>query len=98
MFMVEVAGMRCLYTGDYSRLRDRHLDAADIPERRPHIVIVESTYGVANHLPREDRERRFLQRVRQTVTRGGRVLLPVVALGRAQVWYALCVFACLVMG
>jgi Cft2 family RNA processing exonuclease len=28
MFMVEVAGMRCLYTGDYSRIADRHMPAA----------------------------------------------------------------------
>jgi hypothetical protein len=37
MFMVEVAGLRCLYTGDYSRLPDRHLPAADIPPISPHI-------------------------------------------------------------
>lgn len=48
-------------------------------------VIVEATYGVSKHLPREDREQRFLKKVRQALSRGGRVLLPVVALGRAQV-------------
>lgn len=37
MFMVEIAGMRALYTGDYSRLADRHLSAADLPEVKPHI-------------------------------------------------------------
>ncbi len=37
MFMVEIAGMRLLYTGDYSRLADRHLSAADVPEVKPHI-------------------------------------------------------------
>jgi cleavage and polyadenylation specificity factor subunit 3 len=37
MFMVDVAGMRCLYTGDYSRIADRHLSAADIPAVRPQI-------------------------------------------------------------
>ncbi len=37
MFLVEVAGCRCLYTGDYSRLPDRHLPAADIPPVKPHI-------------------------------------------------------------
>lgn len=48
-------------------------------------VIVEATYGVSKHLPREDREQRFLKKVRQALARGGRVLLPAVALGRAQV-------------
>lgn len=37
------AGMRLLYTGDYSRIPDRHMPAADLPDQRPHIVIVEST-------------------------------------------------------
>lgn len=84
MFMVEIGGMKALYTGDYSRVADRHLSAADIPPLKPDIVIVESTYGVSRHLPREERERRFLNKIRSTVVQGGRVLLPVVALGRAQ--------------
>jgi len=50
-------------------------------------VIVEATYGVSKHLPREDREQRFLKKVREALARGGRVLLPVVALGRAQVLF-----------
>ena len=37
MFMVEIAGMRLLYTGDYSRVQDRHLSAADLPSEKPHI-------------------------------------------------------------
>ncbi|KAK9813025.1 hypothetical protein WJX72_007682 [[Myrmecia] bisecta] len=84
MFMVEIAGMRLLYTGDYSRLADRHLSAADVPEVKPHIVVVEATYGVSRHLPRDEREKRFVDKVRAILARGGRVLLPVVALGRAQ--------------
>jgi cleavage and polyadenylation specificity factor subunit 3 len=85
MFMVEVAGMRCLYTGDYSRIADRHMPAADLPaDQRPNIVIVESTYGVSRHLPRKEREEKFASMVHASVAKGGRVLLPVVALGRAQ--------------
>lgn len=84
MFMIEIAGMRLLYTGDYSRVADRHMPAADLPSLHPHIVVVESTYGVSKHLPRTEREQRFVQRVHTAVARGGRVLLPVVALGRAQ--------------
>jgi hypothetical protein len=37
VFRAQVAGLRCLYTGDYSRLPDRHLPAADTPPVRPHI-------------------------------------------------------------
>jgi cleavage and polyadenylation specificity factor subunit 3 len=85
MFMVEIGGMRLLYTGDYSRVADRHMPAADLPlAAPPHVVVVESTYGVSRHLPRAEREQRFCRRIHEAVARGGRVLLPVVALGRAQ--------------
>ena len=84
MFMVDIAGTRVLYTGDYSREEDRHLKAAEIPEVSPDVCVCESTYGVQSHQPRKDRERRFTEVISGTVLRGGRVLLPVFALGRAQ--------------
>ena len=84
MFNVDIGGLRVLYTGDYSRIADRHLPAADVPAIPPHVVIVESTYGVSPHSPREEREIRFTEKVQTILRRGGRVLLPVVALGRAQ--------------
>lgn len=84
MFMVEIAGVRILYTGDFSRQEDRHLMAAEIPHIPPNILIVESTYGVQIHEPRNERERRFTTTVYDIVRRGGRCLLPVFALGRAQ--------------
>ena len=37
MFQVEIAGMKALYTGAYSRLPDRHLSAAAIPDNPPDI-------------------------------------------------------------
>ena len=84
MFMVDIAGVRVLYTGDYSREEDRHLRAAEMPEFSPDICIIESTYGVQVHQPRAVRERRFTETVHQTVAQGGRVLIPAFALGRAQ--------------
>jgi cleavage and polyadenylation specificity factor subunit 3 len=30
MFLIEIAGVRLLYTGDYSREEDRHLMAAEV--------------------------------------------------------------------
>eukprot|EP01137_Pigoraptor_chileana_P037379 Opistho-2@34374 len=84
MFMIEIAGVRVLYTGDFSRQEDRHLMAAEIPDIVPDILIVESTYGVQIHEPRAEREARFTGLVHDIVKRGGRCLLPVFALGRAQ--------------
>ena len=84
MFMVELAGIRVLYTGDYSCEEDRHLQKAEIPDMNVDILIVESTYGVQVHQPRTHRERIFTTTVHEIVAKGGRCLLPVFALGRAQ--------------
>jgi len=84
MFMVTIAGVRLLYTGDYSRQEDRHLMAAEMPAVKVHVLVVESTYGVQTHEPRRSREKRFLDSVVSHLKAGGRVLLPVFAIGRAQ--------------
>ncbi|KAL3842661.1 hypothetical protein ACJMK2_020651 [Sinanodonta woodiana] len=84
MFMIEIAGVRVLYTGDFSRQEDRHLMSAEIPNIHPDVVITESTYGTHIHEKREDREARFTGLVHDIVSRGGRCLIPVFALGRAQ--------------
>ncbi len=59
MFMVELAGVRVLYTGDFSRQEDRHLMAAVLPSSNVDVLVIESTYGVQTHEPREERETRF---------------------------------------
>ncbi|KAL0217376.1 hypothetical protein RCL1_007957 [Eukaryota sp. TZLM3-RCL] len=84
MWMVEIAGVRVLYTGDFSRQEDRHLKGAETPGVRPDVVIVESTYGVSTHRPREERERQFTESVGKCIRRRGKCLIPVFALGRAQ--------------
>ncbi|XP_030025609.2 cleavage and polyadenylation specificity factor 73 isoform X1 [Manduca sexta] len=84
MFMIEIAGVKILYTGDFSRQEDRHLMAAEIPTVHPDVLITESTYGTHIHEKREERESRFTGLVSDIVARGGRCLIPVFALGRAQ--------------
>ncbi|MCD7450514.1 Cleavage and polyadenylation specificity factor subunit 3-I [Datura stramonium] len=84
MFMVDIAGVRVLYTGDYSREEDRHLRAAETPQFSPDICIIESTYGVQLHMPRQIREKLFTDVIHSTLMNGGRVLIPAFALGCAQ--------------
>jgi cleavage and polyadenylation specificity factor subunit 3 len=84
MFWIDM-GRTVLYTGDYSMEDDRHLMAAELPDSKPDVLIVESTYGVQVHASRVEREARFTGTVERIVTRGGRCLIPVFALGRAQV-------------
>lgn len=87
MFLIEISGVKILYTGDYSREKDRHLQPAEIPNREVHkinVLIVESTYGIHQHEDREEREKNFIKYIDDVITRGGKCLLPVFATGRAQ--------------
>lgn len=85
MFHIELGGRTILYTGDYSMEEDRHLMAAEIPHTLdPDVLIVESTYGVQVHASRAEREARFTGTIERIVNGGGRCLIPVFALGRAQ--------------
>lgn len=84
MYLIDIAGLKILYTGDYSREEDRHLVKAEVPPVRPDVLIVESTYGVQTLEGREEKELRFTSLVHSIIRRGGHVLLPAFALGRAQ--------------
>ena len=84
MFLIEISGVKILYTGDYSREPDRHLEPAEIPNKEINVLIVESTYGIHQHENRDEREKNFIKYVDDVVSRGGKCLLPVFAIGRAQ--------------
>jgi len=85
MFLVEIAGLNIFFTGDYSREIDRHLVSAEVPRGvKIDVLITESTYGIASHVPRLEREQALMKSVTGILNRGGRVLMPVFALGRAQ--------------
>ncbi len=62
MFMIEIAGISVLYTGDYSREEDRHLVPAEVPVGRPDVMICESTFGVHTLPPRKEKEEQFTSR------------------------------------
>jgi len=59
MFMIEIAGLKVLYTGDYSREEDRHLVIAEVPPVKPDVMICESTFGVHTLPDRKDKEEQF---------------------------------------
>ena len=70
------------FSGDLGR-DDDLLMPAPRPIARADVLLVESTYGNRVH-PREDVQARLGEIVRNTVGRGGSVLLPSFAVGRAQ--------------
>lgn len=84
MFQIRVGSQSLVYTGDYNMTPDRHLGAAWIDKCRPDLLITESTYATTIRDSKRCRERDFLKKVHDCVERGGKVLIPVFALGRAQ--------------
>ncbi|XP_035758019.1 integrator complex subunit 11 isoform X4 [Egretta garzetta] len=84
MFQIKAGCESVVYTGDYNMTPDRHLGAAWIDKCRPDLLISESTYATTIRDSKRCRERDFLKKVHETVERGGKVLIPVFALGRAQ--------------
>lgn len=75
-------GPRLLFSGDLGR-RDDLLMPPPQPAPAADVLLVESTYGNRLH-PREDGPERLAAIVRETAARGGSVLLPAFAVGRAQ--------------
>ena len=75
-----------LYTGDYKYGKSRLLDPAVTSFPRVETVITESTYGSQSDIlpSRAKAEEDFLEKVRKTIDRGGKILIPELGLGRAQ--------------
>ena len=79
---LRTGGESLVFSGDVGRDDDvlmpppQHVAQADV-------LLVEATYGNRNHPP-NDADARLGQIIRDTVGRGGRVLLPSFAVGRAQ--------------
>lgn len=86
MYVIEIAGLKILFTGDYSREDDRHLVSASVPQNigKIDLLICESTFGTAAFAPRAEREVQMMRAITGVLDRGGRVLMPVFALGTAQ--------------
>ncbi|KAK3671037.1 endoribonuclease ysh1, partial [Recurvomyces mirabilis] len=85
MYVVSIAGLNILFTGDYSRENDRHLIPASVPRGvKIDCLITESTFGISTHVPRLERETALMKSITSILLRGGRALLPVFAIGRAQ--------------
>ena len=75
-----------LYTGDFKFESSRLLDRPNTKFPRLETVIMESTYGGKEdyHPPREEVENLFITDIKNTIKSGGKVLIPVLAVGRAQ--------------
>lgn len=73
-----------VFTGDFKYEKTRLFDAAVNNFPRAEAVIMEATYGKEYQPPRKEAETRLQQIVRQTIRKGGSVLIPTFAVGRSQ--------------
>jgi len=73
-----------LYTGDIKIEDTRLFKKADLNTGGADFVLMESTYGNSDHPPRKEIEKKFVDRVKETVENGGYALIPAFAIGRSQ--------------
>jgi predicted metal-dependent RNase len=75
-----------LYSGDYKYARTQLLDSAVSIYPRVETLITESTYGNSTDIMPDQSTvyRTFTESLNQTLLAGGKVLIPVPAVGRAQ--------------
>ncbi len=83
--LLEIDGRKILYTGDFNT-QDTHLMKGASYDNFDDIdiLITEATYGDRPHPRREEEEEKFLGKVGDVLQRGGNVLIPAFAVGRAQ--------------
>ncbi len=71
-----------LFTGDLQAIPTHLVSGAEPLECD--VLVMESTYAGREHPDRKETERRFRDKVAETVERGGKVIVPAFAVGRAQ--------------
>jgi len=75
-----------VYSGDIKYGKSMLLESADTRFPRVETLLVESTYGAKEDIQptREEVEGAFIKSVNEILTGGGKVLIPIPAVGRAQ--------------
>lgn len=81
--MFKVVGEKeMVFTGDINTL-DTYLVNGAKPVKCD-VLVIESTYAGRDHPPRKETEKRFLDKTREVVERGGLAIVPAFAVGRTQ--------------
>ena len=79
-------GYNFVYTGDFKFQKTRLLEKANVKFPRVEGLLLEATYGgPQDRIPsRQESERELKQILNSTIKKGGKILIPVLAVGRAQ--------------
>ncbi|MBW9221494.1 MBL fold metallo-hydrolase [Methanothermococcus sp. SCGC AD-155-C09] len=83
---LDIDGKKLLYTGDINEVESRTLNPADTDIEEIDTLIIESTYGSPMDIKpaRKVLEGQFIGEISSTLKKGGKVIIPVFAVGRAQ--------------
>ena len=86
--MIFIEGKResILMTGDVSVTDQKTIPGMSMSNlpKRVDVMVMESTYGNKCHTDRAEEERRLVSEVAEVIQAGGKVLIPVFAIGRSQ--------------
>ncbi|MFQ3672608.1 MAG: MBL fold metallo-hydrolase [Aggregatilineales bacterium] len=84
MLVIDSVEGTLVMSGDVSKSPQRTVNSVRVPRLKADVLVLESTYGGRLHANREAEERRLIESLSRVIERGGRVLIPAFALGRAQ--------------
>ncbi|AWR97361.1 beta-CASP ribonuclease aCPSF1 [Acidianus sulfidivorans JP7] len=73
-----------VYTGDFKFAKTKLLDRAVNEFPKVDTLIMETTYAAKEQTNREESEKLLIDTINDTINKGGKVLIPVLAVGRAQ--------------
>ncbi len=75
-----------LYTGDANTHRTKLFDGAEMRNVNADTLVTESTYGMATDVFQKEKDvsKQMVMSIRDTLQRGGKVIVPSFAVGRAQ--------------
>ncbi len=85
MLFFETPEGTLLHTGDISVTDQRTIKGLDVQALpQADVMVCEGTYGNRTHTKRKEEERKLAETVQSVLARGGRILCPAFAVGRAQ--------------
>ena len=85
MIYIEGRNESILMTGDVSVSKQLTVPSVDVPSGcKPNVMVLESTYGNRQQVPRKQEIRRLVEDVAERIAAGGKVLIPAFAVGRSQ--------------
>jgi Cft2 family RNA processing exonuclease len=84
LLVIESVEGTLVMSGDVSTSPQRTVPSIKLPRIKADALVLESTYGGKLHANRTAEEKRLVQSLAHVIGRGGSVLIPAFALGRAQ--------------